>query len=153
MRPSRTGLAFRGLCQAISQQIFRRNNAQTAQPVRKEKNGNGWYEKLIKIKEQGQRLFDPNFGGSYAVFDDCPFSETIQSYFIQNVFLSTWALGTLLPEFGKQEMDEYTRCYTGSYQSITRLAFQRQGTVNGTQSVVRLANDTRSSKAISTKFT
>lgn len=36
-------------------------------------------------KERGYRLFDPNLGGSYAVFDERPLSAEIQKYCVQDV--------------------------------------------------------------------
>ena len=44
-------------------------------------------QRWIEIEEQGRRLFDPKVGGSYAVFDQRPLSETVQSYCIQDVHL------------------------------------------------------------------
>ena len=38
-----------------------------------------------KVKDEGHHLFDPRVGGSYAVFDQRPLAEAVQSYCIQDV--------------------------------------------------------------------
>jgi len=39
----------------------------------------------METKDKGHRLFDPRAGGSYAVFNERPLSEIVQSYCIQDV--------------------------------------------------------------------
>lgn len=42
-------------------------------------------QKWIKTKDEGHLLFDPKAGGSYAVFNERPLSDTVQKYCIQDV--------------------------------------------------------------------
>lgn len=41
--------------------------------------------RFLELKKQGQRLFDPNLGGSYAVFGKRPLDEEVIRYCVQDV--------------------------------------------------------------------
>ena len=44
-------------------------------------------EEWKSVKEKGKKLFEPRYGGSYAVFDERPLSPEIHTYCVQDVIL------------------------------------------------------------------
>ena len=64
------------------------------------------------VKEKGMRLFDPNRGGSYEVFNARPLSEDIRAYSIQDVKLmpKLWALynAKLVSPLWKEKVENAT---------------------------------------------
>ena len=65
------------------------------------------------VKEKGMRLFDPNRGGSYEVFNARPLSEDIRAYCIQDVKLmpKLWAVynAKLVSPLWKERVANATR--------------------------------------------
>ncbi|KAI9849403.1 MAG: hypothetical protein M1838_000146 [Thelocarpon superellum] len=59
-------------------------------------------ERWKSVKETGTRLFDPNVGGSYDVFNARPLSEAIKIYSVQDVVYLPTLWGTYSRKLSKE---------------------------------------------------
>lgn len=77
------------------------------------------------VKEAGRRLFDPQQGGSYAVFDQRPLSTSMQAYSVQDV--------TYLPQLWKLYASRLRRGWVDEIMKETesRLQWSRGLVFNG----------------------
>lgn len=87
-------------------------------------------QKWIKMKDEGHFLFDPKAGGSYAVSNERPLSDTVQKYCIQDVLHlpGLWRIYSvrLSPKTRSKVYDA-----TQARIKVTTLGIQRTGTAYG----------------------
>jgi exonuclease 3'-5' domain-containing protein 1 len=81
------------------------------------------------VKQAGLRLFQPEFGGSYSVFEERPLDPRIVAYCAQDVTLLFELEGTLRGSFGRFGSNWENRIVAGSARrvSLAEGAYERNG--------------------------